>query len=359
MKIDLFTDTSVFEKLGSGWNALLHRSAVDTLFLTQEWQSAWWQHLGDGSLRVITIRDDASSRITFDFDSNENPLRDDASQDGGTLIGIAPLFAEAGDPKSLSLVGCVDVSDYLDLIVARGEEERVYAALLDALARPDFPGWDWVRLCTLPAASPTNTRLKAMAEARGFRAEQRLHDVSPVIELPETWESYLEMLDKKQRHEVRRKLRRVEEANTRWYTIDDDAALDAAVADFIELHKKSRPDKNLFMDVRMQNFFVEMTRRLFAQGWLQLSFLEIDGVRAASIMNFVYQNDILVYNSGYDPVKYGSFSPGIVLFARSIQDAIAAKRRCFDFLRGDEEYKYRFGARDTQVMELHIGRMVA
>jgi CelD/BcsL family acetyltransferase involved in cellulose biosynthesis len=63
-----------------------------------------------------------------------------------------------------------------------------------------------------------------------------------------------------------------------------------------------------------------------------------------------------VYNSGYDPIKYGALSPGIVLFAHSIQDAIAAKRRRYDFLRGNEEYKYRFGAKETEVMELHIRR---
>ena len=107
----------------------------------------------------------------------------------------------------------------------------------------------------------------------------------------------------------------------------------------------------------MQEFFNEMARTLFARGWLELSFLEVAGVRAAAIMNFVYQNDVLVYNSGYDPIQYGAYSPGIVLFARSIQDAIAAQRQRYDFLRGNEEYKYRFGARDTQVMELHIGRV--
>ncbi len=332
MKTDWFTDASVFERLGAEWNVLLRRSAMDTVFLTREWQSTWWEYLGAGTLHVLTVRDDA------------------------TLVGIASLFAPASDPRSLALVGCVDVSDYLDLIVARGAEERVYAALLDALTQPDAPAWDWVCLCTLPAASPTHTQLQAIARARGLRVETRLHDVAPVIELPATWEEYLDMLDKKQRHEIRRKLRRVEEAEARWYTIDDAAQLNTAMMDFIALHKQSRPDKHLFMDARMQDFFIALARRLFACGWLQLQFLEIGGARVASLFNFVYQNDVLVYNSGYDPLQRGSQSPGIVLFARSIQDAIAARRRRFDFLRGNEEYKYRLGARDTQVLELHIGR---
>jgi CelD/BcsL family acetyltransferase involved in cellulose biosynthesis len=338
MKIELFTDVSAFEKLEAEWNGLLEHSISNTLFLTWEWQCTWWAHLGIGELRIITVRDDAN-----------------------TLIGIAPLFEETWNDgtRSMSLIGCVDVSDYLDIIVAQGQEEQVYTALLDTIMGADFPAWNGgLHLCTLPEASPTNTRLKALAEARGLSVEWKLHDVAPVIDLPATWDAYLETLDKKQRHEIRRKLRRVDETNHQWYTLDDAASLEQPIADFADLHKKSRPDKHLFMDGRMQEFFVAMSRRLQARGWLQLCFLEIDGARAASILNFVYRNDVLVYNSGYDPVKYGPFSPGIVLFAFSLQDAIAARRRRFDFLRGNEEYKYRFGAHNTNVYELHLTRRI-
>lgn len=333
MQIDWFTDAAVFEKLELEWNDLLHHAAVDTLFLTREYQMAWWKNLGTGELRVITFRDDDQ-----------------------TLIGIAPLFAhkENDGATTLSLIGCGDVSDYLDLIVARRHADPVYAALLDTLTRADFPAWDSLDLCTVPAASPTNTTLKAMVETRGFKVEHKRHAVAPIIDLPDDWEVYLATLDKKQRHEVRRKLRRVEQAHAKWYVIDSAEALDQAVADFVELHKRSRPDKHLFMDTRMQSFFVDLARRLFPHGWLQLVFLEVEGERAAAIWNFIYRNEVLVYNSGYDPVKYGALSPGIVLFAHSIQAAIAAKHRRYDFLRGNEEYKYRFGAKDSEVYELRF-----
>lgn len=333
MKIDCFTDATIFETLQTEWNALLHRAVIDSLFLTHEWQTGWWHNLGTGELRVITFRDEREQ-----------------------LVGIAPLFVHQkndGD-LALALVGCVDVSDYLDLIVARGAEQAVYAGLLDFLARPDFPAWDSLDLCTVPADSPTNSLFKTMAEARGLTVEHKRHDVAPVIDLPDDWDTYLATLDKKQRHEIRRKLRRVEEANTRWYAIESIDELEPAVADFIELHKRSRPDKHMFMDERMQAFFVDMAKRMFKAGWLRLVFLEAGGERAAAIWNLEYNNDVLVYNSGYDPVKFGALSPGIVLFAHSIRDAIAAHRRRYDFLRGNEEYKYRFGAHDTEVMELHV-----
>ncbi|MCL4394122.1 MAG: GNAT family N-acetyltransferase [Chloroflexi bacterium] len=333
MNVELYTDSSAFEKLKPEWNDLLHRGVSDTLFLTWEWQSTWWQHLGSGKLRIVALRGE-----------------------DGALLGLAPLFEEAtAAGLSLSLVGCVDVSDYLDLIVDRAHADAVYAAFLDALTAPDFAPWTGgLHLCTVPESSPTNDRLVALAQARRLAVTRQIHDVCPVIDLPATWDAYLETLGKKDRHEIRRKLRRVEETNHRWYAVDETMSMEQAIADFVDLHRKSRPDKHLFMDSRMQGFFLDMARRLQSNGNLELDFLEIEGVRAATVLNFIYGDQVLVYNSGYDPVEYGQYSPGVVLFACSIRDAIAGRRQRYDFLRGNEEYKYRFGARDTQVFEIHI-----
>lgn len=325
-------DASAFEKLKLEWNPLVHKSVTDSFFLTWEWQSAWWQTLGSGKACIIAFR-----------------------EDDGSLVGIAPMFWEdaEGGGVALSPIGC-SVSDYLDVIALKGCEEQVYSSLLDMLTRSDFPHWDVTDFCNLPTASPLNTRFKSLAESRGMKTDWRVQTVSPIIPLPATWDEYLATLDKKQRHEIRRKLRRIEEVPTRWYVIDRAEDIDAAVADFVALHRKSSPDKGVFMNEGMAKFFLEFCRRVFPTGALQLSFFEVEGVRAASMLNFVYNNHVLVYNSGYDPEKYGHFSPGIILNALSIQDAINAHRDVFDFLRGDEEYKYRFGATNTNIHELHI-----
>jgi CelD/BcsL family acetyltransferase involved in cellulose biosynthesis len=273
----------------------------------------------------------------------------------GALAGIAPMYWEIAGAggAALSPIGC-SVSDYLDVIAAKGCEDQIYNALLETLTRSDFPQWDIVDFCNIPTLSPLNTRLKSLAETRRLITDWRVQNVSPIIPLPATWEEYLARLDKKQRHEIRRKLRRIEDLPTRWYVIDRAEDIDAAVADFVQLHRKSSPDKGAFMDERMAKFFLEFCRRVFPTGALQLSFFEVEGVRAASMLNFVYSNHVLVYNSGYDPEKHGYLSPGIILNALSIQDAIAARRDVFDFLRGDEEYKYRFGATNTNIYELHL-----
>jgi CelD/BcsL family acetyltransferase involved in cellulose biosynthesis len=257
----------------------------------------------------------------------------------------------------LRQVGCVEVSDYLDIIAAAGREGQVYQALLDYLAGPQAPDWDCLCLCNLPQGSPALTLLKELAQARGYRARVEFEDVCPVIQLPAGWDEYLETLDKKQRHEIRRKIRRAEGAAALdWRVIGAADDLEEAMTDFISLHELSSSEKERFWDDSMKAFFKAIARVFMAAGWLQLSFLQIDGHRAAALLCFDYDDAILVYNSGYDPALYAHLSPGIVLFACCIRQAISLGRRRFDFLQGDEDYKFRFGAQRTEVYQLQIER---
>jgi len=65
---------------------------------------------------------------------------------------------------------------------------------------------------------------------------------------------------------------------------------------------------------------------------------------------------MMVYNSGLDPLNFQALSPGIVLMGWLIQRAIESKHAVFDFLRGNEDYKYRLGGQDTHVYQLCIER---
>lgn len=335
MKTQVYTDAAGFAALHQEWNPLLRDSASDTLFLTWEWQSTWWEHLGEGELYLIAVRD------------------------GGHLSGIAPLYLTTSDDglKTLSVVGCRDVSDYLDLIAASGQEAKVYGALLDWLESDEAPAWDLADLCNIPSASPTHSFLAEMAADRGYQVHTEVEDICPIIPLPATWDEHLNSLSKKQRHEIRRKLRRAEgSGQINWYIVNEEHDLAAEMEAFIELHQKSHVDKDEFMDAQMKRFFHAAAQVLHEAGWLQLAFMEVNGEKAATMLNFDYQDSILVYNSGYNPHKYARLSPGIVLLSYCIQWAIELGRSKFDFLRGDEEYKYRFGAQPTEIYRLVIAK---
>lgn len=348
MEFTLYRDESGFDALKSEWNDLLQRSCFDTVFLTWEWQRTWWHHLGrrQGALYLLAARQD------------------------GRLVGILPLYAvESAGDLTLYVVGCVEVSDYLDFVIEAGQEEAVYAAFLAWLSGPEAPAWTVVDLCNQPATSPAHTRLPELARAAGYQVAVTQEDVCPVIALPRpevgdapgveaAWELYLAGLDKKERHEIRRKLRRMEreapDAQLRFVTGGPELA--PAVDAFVTLHRFSRADKHAFMTDEMQAYFRAIAAALAERGWLQLSFLEVADKPVATYFCFDYGDAILVYNSGYDPAAVPHLSPGWVLLAQLIQHAIALGRSRFDFLQGDEDYKYRFGGVDSPVYRTLIGR---
>jgi len=326
---------AVFEALGSEWNVLLRASQADTPFLTCEWQMAVWRTLGQGRLRVVDVR-----------------------SDDGELAGIAPLYLNvANGGRTLGFVGGVDPSDYLDFIIARGQELEVGSAILDMLAAD--ADWDRMELYNVAESSPTRTWLAQAAEARGWAYADERQVVSPFLLLPESFDAYVAGLSKRERHELRRKLRRAQAIDgLRWYLVDSEFAseLEPEVDAFIDLMMRSRPDKAEFMTPQMRSFFYEGVRAAHRGGWLQLAFLEVEGRKAATYLSFDYDTRLMIYNTGYDPDALSGFSPGIVLMARLIEQAIHQGKRAVDFMRGGEDYKYRFGAKDTWIHHLSVAR---
>ncbi|MCR4405376.1 MAG: GNAT family N-acetyltransferase [Anaerolineae bacterium] len=335
MKLDLYQDVTGFATLAGEWNTLLHRSDSDTVFLTHEWQSTWWRFFASGrELLLLALRQDDQ------------------------LVGIAPFYRQrlADGQTVIQLIGGTEISDYLDIIALPDYRDHIYQTIFEFLTA-EMTDWDKIDLHCIPAATPYEP-LREAAQKRGLAVQRHVEDVCPVIPLPATWDDYLVMLDKKQRHELRRKLRRAEqEADVQWYMTSDSGQLAEDMGTFFALHRQSSPDKEDFMsEPAMQGFFHEVARFSLAQGWLELSFLLINGEKAASMFCFAYNNRTLVYNSGYDPQRFGSLSPGIVLLAYHIRDSIAKGRAAFDFLRGDEVYKYRFGGQNTEVFQITVRR---
>lgn len=333
MQLAAFNQVSLFDELRLEWNDLLHRSSSDQVFSTWEWQSIWWHVYHPGSLWVITCRNEA-----------------------GQLIGIAPWFIENHPThgRVVRSIGCVEVTDYLDVIVDTAYLEPVLNCLAVYL-RDQHDVFDVVDLCNLPEDSPAYLQFPDILRSHGFEVTTKQQEVCPVIELPDTWEAYLESLDKKQRHEIRRKLRRAESdpGELDWYIVDESHTIEQEVDRFLALMSASQHEKAGFLqDAQNVMFFRKLIPVVHQNGWLQLSFLRVNGIAAATYLNFVYNRRVLVYNSGLTPGEYGHLSPGIVLLAYNIRYAIENGYEIFDFLRGDETYKYRMGGKDTRVYML-------
>jgi CelD/BcsL family acetyltransferase involved in cellulose biosynthesis len=310
------------------WTALLEQSASRSVFMTGAWQREWLRAFGAGRpLRVLAVSDD-----------------------DGTLVGLLPLYEE--EPGLWRVVGGVDVSDYLDLQALPGREDEVWEALLQHRAAER----DVWHLRGVRADSATATRLAALAPAHGLRAEVEREERCPILRLPESWEAYLATLSGKDRHELRRKMRKLEAElpDVRVRGVTAPADLDAALSDFLRLHRQSRTGKAKFMDEPMERFFRSVLGALAAAGWVRLWLLESAGTAVASFICTEYGGSVGLYNSGFDPA-HSKLAPGIVLLGHVIRDAIERRVPVFDFLRGEEPYKYAFGPTPTDVMSVRLG----
>ena len=87
----------------------------------------------------------------------------------------------------------------------------------------------------------------------------------------------------------------------------------------------------------------------------RLYFLEVDGENVAACICFDYGEDFLLYNSGYEPA-HSRLSVGLLNKALSIQTAIENNRKVFNFLKGNERYKYNLGGRDEAVFHMTVTR---
>jgi CelD/BcsL family acetyltransferase involved in cellulose biosynthesis len=320
------------------WNDLLAMSASHVPFLRHEYITAWWQGLGggewtQGELYVVTAR-----------------------QEGGELIGIAPMFLTTnrdGEP-ALMLIGSIEISDYLDVIARPDDVPAFMEALLEYLAGEDMPGLHLLDWYNMLDSSPTLLALQAAADKLGWSCSQQPLQHCPYITLPGDWEKYICSIDKKQRHEIRRKMRRSEEyyLPVRWYITQAGENLEQETEDFMRL-MANEADKAKFLTPAMRTQMHAIVQAANKAGWLQLAFIEVNGEKAAGYLNFDYMNHIWVYNSGLD-FRFRELSPGWVLLGNLLEWANEHQRKYFDFMRGDEDYKYRFGALDRRVMRLTL-----
>jgi CelD/BcsL family acetyltransferase involved in cellulose biosynthesis len=317
--------------LAEEWNAFLNVSGQDLVFLTHEWFSSWWEFLSDNnSLEVLLFKDDQDH-----------------------MIGIAPLMT---DGRSLRFMASQEVTDYCDFIFLQDKKEEFYKSLLRYF-RKNYLDQTHMEFINIRSSSPTCVLVPEMASKYGFSHSLRETEVTPVLSIPSTYKDYINGLKRKNRHELRRKLRRIEGlAGIKIKKITETRHLLPAIEGFISLHQKSGPEKLAFWTTKgMPDFFRKVVHRFSEKGWVEMDVLFFEDSIISALLSFLYGNEVLFYNVAYD-LEYASFSPGFYLFHSSIVEAISRGKSCVDFLRGREKYKYDFGAKECKIYSLILKR---
>ncbi|MGH7641313.1 MAG: GNAT family N-acetyltransferase [Candidatus Dormibacteria bacterium] len=271
-------------------------------------------------------------------------------------MAVVPLEESEARPGVWALGGGTDLSDHLGYLTLDGLELEVAAAVLEALFH-DSGGERPAELDLhyLPGGAPTLEALRQAAEAAELKSELAQEEVSPRVELPSSFDDFVAAsLGKRDRHELRRKLRRLSQERPGWRLIShDEMGLEPALDHFFPLLKASGAHKVQFLTDEVAGFIRAVCRRLDQRGWLRLQFLEIQGQLAATTLGFTVDRTWNLYNSGYLP-ELGALSPGLICVAEGIRAAIAEGCLVADFLRGNEPYKYHLGAEDRPLWRLRL-----
>ena len=330
-----------FEGLKSiedAWVELLDRMPIKSPFQDPGYNRLWWDTLGGGEWQ------EGDLWVIAGYDQTER------------LVGLAPLFLShtASGSRELRLIGSHEISDYLDFILDPDHAARFLDALLERITQDAPDGCQRLVLDNILEESPTIPLMETVARARGWQLTLERIGPSPLLELPSSFEAYLENLESKQRRELKRKMRRAADypASVTWRIEDQVGGISQAMAVFLDLMANDS-EKNAFLTEPMREHFHKLATRGVEAGWLHLAFLEVSGEPVFGYLNLIAQNRLWVYNSGFNPDHF-ALSPGWVLMGYLIQWAVECNFEAIDFMRGDEDYKYRLGGIDRFVTRLTL-----
>jgi CelD/BcsL family acetyltransferase involved in cellulose biosynthesis len=269
-------------------------------FVRSGFLRAWWESFGTGDIELAI---------------------DDT--------GLAPLWRDSSGDGVLRFAGEADLTDYHSPLGIDGARLLVeYVLNQRSGTRYDFD--------SLPAGAAES--ISAFFTYSGLDVPFEQHAVALRLDLSDSFDDYLMTIGKKQRHEIRRKARRFTEllgdpSLVAGNPFDD---LDA----FFQMHRAAGGEKGGFMTQERENLF----RDLFTVDGARLDVLrDGQGTAVAAAFGFQDADAYYLYNSAYDPSR-SEASPGIVMLSKLIEQSIGSELRWFDFLKGDETYKYRLGA---------------
>ena len=327
MRVEEVATRESLAALAPEWQMLCKRTANASPFQTPEWLMPWYGHLfRGGELLMLALRQN------------------------GRLIGLAPLFIYGVNFKCLSFLGS-GVSDYLDILLEPEEDMAAVEMAVDYL-RAHGERWQRCELADLRSDSP----LLSCAMPREWNIERTISSRCPVLSLPET----LTELESRISSKFRRNLEHAKNKLVRAGELQFETANEDRDEEFLEtlfrLHAEEwarKKDGGIFATEALRTFYRQVLRGFRRSGYSRLYGLRFQGELKAVLWCFVLGQRAYYYISGFD-AALAQFSPGMLLLEYAIRCAIGEGLREFDFLRGSESYKYRWGAADRLNFRLRI-----
>jgi CelD/BcsL family acetyltransferase involved in cellulose biosynthesis len=331
--VEALEDESAFHGLEPEWDALLSASGAYNLFLSWDWVSTWWAVYGSSSqLFVLTARDQS-----------------------GRLIGIAPLKRRVIGPAGLRLMQVTEFIGYggdvtperLDFIVQPGCAREVVAAFMPHV------GGRALDLRPFDAASTCLPYLEHELRGQGGRVDRVSDAISPILTLPDTFDAFIASRSKNYRKKIGEYTRRCErdlKARVRISQHEDELMQDMET--LVSLHRaRWRGRSRAFQSSLYRDFHRRLARRLLESGRVRMFALDTTKGAVAMLYCLTDGARYYYYQAGRDPAC-SQYRVGLVLMHRAIEHAISEHVRVFDFLRGQEEYKYMWAEGEVASVRL-------
>jgi len=331
LKVNEINEINRLFELRHEWNDVLERSRDNHVYLTWEWQSAYWKHFGkERKLRILCITD-----------TNE-------------IIAIAPLrqsrysFANLFGYNVIEPLGCWGSmghgADYTGLILAE-REAKCLKLFLNYLTKHD--DWDFIYLYDIPGTSILPELLSKMPESCPV-FELAEGAICPYISIPDSVDVFMKGLTPDFRYNLRRYMRKIKRdyGKVELKEYDKLGSIEEAVKIFMELHQKAWESKGMpgvYHAQKNRNFFLDVSKAFARKGWLALYFLTANDEPIAGLYCFEYKQKMLGCLSGFDP-DYFKYSVGNLIIAKVVEKCIQRKIEEFDFLKGNEPYKFKYTA---------------
>jgi CelD/BcsL family acetyltransferase involved in cellulose biosynthesis len=321
MRIDAITTIEALEAQRPDWQALWSRTPDATPFQSPDWLLPWWRHLGQGDLATMAVR-----------------------AADGELLALLPLYRyrQPGGHRVLLPLG-IGTTDYLDVLAPppRGVE-ALEAALRWLAIRDDQDGWDWPQLrqgSALLRARPPPGRDDTVAAS----------DPCPVLPL----DGDAPPIPARMRQNIRTARHRAAAAGRLEWDLAGPANWDELFGAQLDLHRarwRTRGEEGVLAAPEVAAAHRAALPGLLREGLLRLHALRLDGRIIATLYALADRADVAArrlyyYLGAFDPDQ-AALSPGTLVLAHAIEQAAAEGFARFDFLRGQEDYKYRWGAAD-------------
>lgn len=334
LTVHQYDDLAAVLSLREDWNSLLADSSMPNIFLTWEWITTWWKWFGGGKqLRLIVV------------------------WEGSRIIGILPVYiGRISLFPFIKFDGVFFVGDggplcpdYLSPIIKEQDISRVSKIMAEALLE-NSKEYKVIKFSNILLSSkPMEVLLNNLG--RIFYIQKSAGVRCPFKPLPSDYTTFLSGLSSKRRKALRWMTKKIFRQHK--VTLEHHTALDQVtdafekMTDIFNKSRRGRTSNQGFNRKDYLGFHQEVAKAFAQRGWLRIYILLFDTVPVAFIYGYYYDRKFWFYQTSFDST-FNQDSPGNIILQMAIESLIKEGAREFDFLRGEEDYKYIYAPQERR-----------